>query len=77
VKRGALLLATVAALLLAGSCTKNYFVPPTAPDVVDVPTTPLPTHTVTFRVESVLSSDTQRAQITFGTELDGTSCRGR
>ena len=30
-------------------------------------------HTLEFRVEAVLGFDTQRAQITYGTALDGTS----
>lgn len=63
--------------LLASSCT--YFDPNktvtsdtsvTGPSTV--PTAPA-SHTVEFRVESVLSSGTQQAQITYGTGVDGTS----
>jgi hypothetical protein len=62
--------------VVASSCT--YFDPNktvtsdtsvTGPTVVPTPAS----HTVEFRVESVLSSGTQQAQITYGTGVDGTS----
>jgi hypothetical protein len=66
------LLAVAALVLSAASCTKNYYAPtsPTAPDPTPPPA---PVHTLEFRAESVLGFDTQTAQITYGTTVDGTN----
>lgn len=67
------LLLVAALVLSAASCTKNYYPSPTAPDPTPPTPPPAVVHTLEFRVESVLAFNTQDADITYGSNVDGTN----